>query len=428
MNLLENISLAFASLRAGKMRALLTMLGIIIGVGSVIAIVTLGDSLTGSLTSSMSTFGVNNIMVNIQERGNESDGPGGGRGGGGTGGGSAVIQESDQITMEMIEGLMQTYPDELAAVSLTQNAGTGQIQDGRLYANISIAGANNGYKDANNIELLDGRFISDIDVRAGRNVAVISDRARAAIFGSGVDPLEQEIRVYTADQILTYLVIGVYKYEATAFFGTAASEDVRTDLYIPVTTAKRLAGTGESYQSLTVTTAPGADARAMVRSIESYFDRHYQNNTRFTVSAMSMESMLGTMTTMLSTVQIAIGAIAAISLLVGGIGVMNIMLVSVTERTREIGTRKALGARNSAIRLQFVVESMIICLIGGIIGILLGLGMGAGGSMLLGFPAEASITIILIAVAFSMLIGVFFGYYPANKASKLDPIEALRYE
>ena len=167
---------------------------------------------------------------------------------------------------------------------------------------------------------------------------------------------------------------------------------------------------------------------AMVRSIESYFQRYYQNNTRFIIAAMSMESMLGTMTTMLGTVQLAIGAIAAISLLVGGIGVMNIMLVSVTERTREIGTRKALGARNSAIRFQFVVESIIICLIGGVIGILLGLGMGAGGSMLLGFPAAASGPIILIAVAFSMLIGVFFGYYPANKAAKLDPIEALRYE
>ena len=131
---------------------------------------------------------------------------------------------------------------------------------------------------------------------------------------------------------------------------------------------------------------------------------------------------------MMGTVQIAIAVIAAISLLVGGIGVMNIMLVSVTERTREIGTRKALGAKNSAIRMQFIVESVIICLIGGLIGIAVGMALGYGGAKLLGFPATPSLSAILIAVGFSMAIGIFFGYYPANKAAKLDPIEALRYE
>ncbi len=141
-----------------------------------------------------------------------------------------------------------------------------------------------------------------------------------------------------------------------------------------------------------------------------------------------MESMLESMTQMLSTVSLAIAVIAGISLLVGGIGVMNIMLVSVTERTREIGTRKALGATNGSIRTQFIVEAVIICLIGGLLGILVGLALGAAGARLLGYAASPSVGVILAAVAFSMSIGVFFGYYPAGKAARLDPIEALRYE
>ena len=141
-----------------------------------------------------------------------------------------------------------------------------------------------------------------------------------------------------------------------------------------------------------------------------------------------MESMLQQFTSMMTTVSLAISIIAGISLLVGGIGVMNIMLVSVTERTREIGTRKALGATTGAIRMQFIVEAMILCLIGGIIGILFGLALGQLGASLLGFPASPSIPVIIIAVLFSMLMGVFFGSYPANKAAQLDPIEALRYE
>ncbi len=143
---------------------------------------------------------------------------------------------------------------------------------------------------------------------------------------------------------------------------------------------------------------------------------------------MTLSSMVDMLTQMLSTITIAIAVIAGIALLVGGIGVMNIMLVSITERTREIGTRKALGAKNSSIRVQFIVEAMIICLIGGIFGVILGVGGGMGLSNLLGYPAKPSIAAIVISLGFSMSVGVFFGYYPASKAAKMNPIDALRYE
>lgn len=156
--------------------------------------------------------------------------------------------------------------------------------------------------------------------------------------------------------------------------------------------------------------------------------RWYGSNESFEINAMSMESVIESMTEMLSTVSLAIAAIAGISLLVGGIGVMNIMLVSITERTREIGTRKALGAANGSIRLQFIMEAVVICLIGGAIGILLGIGIAAAVTSLMGYAVSPSVPGILLSVSFSVFIGVFFGYYPANKAAKMNPIEALRYE
>ena len=175
-------------------------------------------------------------------------------------------------------------------------------------------------------------------------------------------------------------------------------------------------------------TSVGTDATQFLNQVQYFFDSRYRKNEDFQVSAYSMESMVSSMTDMLSTVSLAIAVIAGISLLVGGIGVMNIMLVSITERTREIGTRKALGATNGSIQLQFIVEAVIICLIGGMIGIILGVGLGSVAAKLLGYAAKASVLSIVVSVLFSMVIGVFFGFYPANKAAKLDPIEALRYE
>jgi putative ABC transport system permease protein len=419
VNLYENILLAVAGLRASKMRALLTMLGIIIGIGSVIAIVTVGNSLSSSVTDSMSGMGVNNINVNLRETSDQRGGPGGP---------GANFNDENLITPDMIEAFQEWYPQDVAAISLAQNAGQGTAKDGELYANVTLQGVNPGYMEAQSPEMLDGRFIAERDLEGRKAVAVVTDKLAGKLFGGTEAALGETVKVHTERQIMSFYVVGVYAYEASGFAGTESEEDLRTSMLIPVTTAKRIARAGDNYQSFTVVASQESDSAALASEIEKYFLKSYPEDGKYAVSANSMESLLSTMTDMLSTVQTAIAAIAAISLLVGGIGVMNIMLVSVTERTREIGTRKALGARNSAIRTQFIVESMIICLIGGVIGVGLGLALGALGARLLDSAASASIPAIILAVAFSMVIGVFFGYYPANKAAKLDPIEALRYE
>ena len=224
--------------------------------------------------------------------------------------------------------------------------------------------------------------------------------------------------------------MGVYEYEdLTAGFDTGESEqDETTTLYIPVKTAQTQNHTS-GYTQFQAAIADGESGSQMVSDIENFFNNHYYRNNRgFQVSAYSMEEMLETMTSMLNTVSLVIAAIAGISLLVGGIGVMNIMLVSITERTKEIGTRKALGATNGSIRLQFIMESVVICLVGGLIGILLGVIMGYVGASMMGYTGHVSVISIVISVGFSAFIGIFFGYYPANKAAKMNPIDALRYE
>ncbi|WP_337575856.1 ABC transporter permease [Fournierella sp.] len=422
MQLFDNIRLAFGSLWANKLRALLTMLGIIIGIGSVIAIVTLGDSLTGSITDSLQSFGINNITVSLQQKSEDDETSGGAV----RMFGPANPSSEDLFTDAMIEEFRSAYPEQIYAIALDQSLGSGQVQQGDTTVQVTAMGVNEEYALANDLNLLHGRFIKDSD--GERQIAVVSDVFCESVFGtSGASVLGQEFELTVNGQLLKFYVAGVYEYDDDGFVSMTGADPV-TELYLPLETAQKLNGGETGYQSFTVVASTGTDTTAFLEQVESFFASFYTRNESYTATASSMESMLEEMTSMLNTVKLAISAIAAISLLVGGIGVMNIMLVSITERTREIGTRKALGAPGFAIRMQFITEAVVICLVGGALGVALGVGLGAAGAGLLGYAAKPSLSAIGLAVSFSMLIGVFFGYYPAGKAAKMDPIEALRYE
>lgn len=421
----ENIRLAWEGLRANKMRALLTMLGIIIGIGSVIGILTVGEGLSANITGEMAAMGAGNVTIYFKERDNEFNDN------------SPIAQqafgmsEDDYFTDEMFTALMARYPNIVTQIALLEIMPGGQAKNGRDYANVSVYGVNENYLPMNDIELITGRNIRAKDNEGTRNVAVISDKLVNNMFGGDPEAaLGQEVQVTLGSDIYTFSIIGVYKYEQNVMMGMMSSsseKDITTELYIPINTAKRYNGTRMGYYEYAIAGVSG-DSRVVATQIEDFLSRYYVDNEDYSAAAMSMESVTDMVSSMMDTLSIAISVIAGISLLVGGIGVMNIMLVSVTERTREIGTRKALGATNTNIRLQFVVESVIICLVGGIIGILFGALLGYAGSSLLKAPSAPTPGSILLAFGFSMAIGVFFGYYPANKAATLDPIEALRYE
>ncbi|MBQ8603397.1 MAG: ABC transporter permease [Oscillospiraceae bacterium] len=415
MLLIENILLALNGLRANKMRAFLTMLGIIIGIGSVIGIVNVGESMTNGISTSMRTMGVNNITLTLTQKSDDN-----------TSGGNFFMfgrsspDESDLMTDEMLNEFRSLHNDYISYIYTTESVGSSTAEYNLNESNVSVTAVSREYVAASNLEMLTGRFISDHDEEKEKNVCVVSSVLCGELMPMQ-DPIGEQLDMVINNTVQTFYIVGVYD-------GESSSASSMTQMYIPASTARKLSGSGNGYQSATVVPANGTDTTAFMNLADEYFSQVYSRNKSYTVTASSMESMVESMTEMLSTVSLAIAVIAGISLVVGGIGVMNIMLVSITERTREIGTRKALGATNGSIRLQFITEAIVICMLGGLIGIGLGLVIGNIGAGLLGYSATVSVSTVLIAVGFSMVIGVFFGYYPANKAAKLDPIEALRYE
>ena len=441
----ENIKEAFTSILSNKMRSLLTMLGIIIGISSVIIITTIGGSIQSTLTATLNSLGGNTVTAYVQARYPDDDDE------------DAWatweypdMTESDYVTQKMIDGLVEQYPDEVKGVAAQNYLGNGKITDeadSDNYANVTMNGITPEYLDYMKLKISAGRSLTKADDVGQKRVCLIADTMAKRYFGDK-SPIGEQLSVVSSDGgIYDFSVVGVYEYNQ-ALFGkvdtTVPEKDRVTDMMIPIQTSFKLQGSEQTgYENFNLLLTPLADIEQATSDITSYFDAIYANNEKFTVMTYNMQSDLGMINTVLNVITIAVSGIAAISLIVGGVGVMNIMLVSITERTREIGVRMALGAKRRTIKMQFVIEAIVLCLIGGIIGILLGVGVGALLGMAAGFVIQnmyaeyssyiilsvhPSVQAIMLSLFFSMLTGVFFGYYPANKAAKMEVIDALRYE
>ena len=404
MLLWENIKIALSSIKMNKMRSFLTMLGIIIGISSVIAITSIGASAEAVVSKEFQSFGMNNMYVYLNWEA-VRDQP---------------IQYADLILPEDIEALQARFPDDILYVAPSISASS-ETKVGRVRGKLGMTGVAADYNKFYHMEMIHGRMINQSDLDGKRDRIVI-DEAASGYFFNKSDSVGETFTVTLNGESRDLTVVGVFRKEASLFDQLNTGESYTT--YIPYSLLQTV-DDSTSYLELYIN--GDKDQTQLGGEIVRYLARIKDKVPEF-YRFESAEVQMDMINSVLGTLSIAIGAIAAISLVVGGIGIMNIMLVSVTERTREIGIRKSLGARTKDILTQFLIESMILAAIGGMIGTLLGIGIAAIGMGIAGVALIIDPMMILLAVGFSAVVGMFFGLYPARKAARLDPIEALRYE
>lgn len=433
MNLRESIGLALGSLKNNKMRSFLTLLGIIVGIASVITILTLGHALKTKTTESIFSSGANDLSVQVKPRPTEEEEAAGLTSGSLAGpmGQPVEISETAKFDQDDILRLKETMGDAIAGIPLggntyyQMNLYAGQAE--APYTDVKLV--NLDYLELNPVDLVAGRSINQADIDNKRLVALISmDQVGSLFAGDVTQAVGSEIDIETGFQgTRSAMVIGVYQPESSdgGIFGFTMPGSV----YLPLSLTPEFSYLeSEAYEYITLRPAEGKDLGQVKALLQAQLTSMYRGDDQFMAEINDFSAATESFNAVLDGISAAISGIAGISLLVGGIGVMNIMLVTVTERTREIGIRKALGATRKAIRLQFVIEAMMVCLVGGIIGVLLGGSLGMVGAKLMGTFVFPPLSAVVLALGFSLAIGLFFGYYPANKAAKLDPIDALRYE
>jgi putative ABC transport system permease protein len=410
LNLAQNIRSALRALLANKLRSALTMLGIVIGVGAVVGLVSIGTGAQASITNRIEGIGANLITVFSGTR-NQAAPSGAG------GGVTAPLTYEEALQLRGLPGVAAVGP---------QAQSRQPLKVGKNQESAQVVGVVPDYTIIHPDQLDHGRFISASDVTNKARVAVVGSQVVTDLFG-GLDPVGKQIKINN----ILFDVVGVMKSQGSGGFGF--SRDTTT--YVPITTAfARLSnarvGTQKTVSTIEVSAADSASIDPAIAAITDKLSilHKIKPGAAADFTAQSQADILATATQVTGVLTVFLGAIAGISLIVGGIGIMNIMLVSVTERTREIGLRKAVGARRRDILYQFLVETVTLSVLGGIIGILVGAGLSALVNASGAIATQVSVESVVLAFGFSAAIGIFFGIYPANRAAGLKPIEALRYE
>ena len=395
--------LALREIRRNLMRSFLTVLGIVIGVAAVVTMVTLGNGATRAVSDQISSLGSNLLMVRPGQR----------LGPGRDSAGAPAFKRADAEALRtQLTGMDEVVP--VAGSSVTVVAGNNNWST-------TVSGTTNGYLKAGNWKIASGRAFQDDEERAGKSVCVIGATVRRELYGTR-NPLGDEIRVKT----FACQVVGLLTAKGQGAMGMDQDDTVLMPL---ATVQRRLTGT-QDVSTLMVSLHDGVDAKPVMAQIRALLRerRKLADNEADNFNVMDTKQIAETLSGTIRTMTGLLGAVAAVSLLVGGIGIMNIMLVSVTERTREIGIRLAIGALEHEVLLQFLIEAVVLSACGGLIGILLALLACVALSALLSMPFLFNTGINLLAFLFSALIGVVFGYMPARRAAQLDPIQALRHE